>query len=641
MDAPALADPSQMSGQERTDEVVKAIEEDDLLGVLLVLHYAVGDEVNASSSRTGETLLETVLTAPLRRLDVRKLVAECLLHQGANATQALRSRLAAGQAVAAYRLLYSMRLEEAEAWINSSGLSVADLPAPMPSPATGAVKDASYRRRRSPESRVLEPLVAPQNASVTSSRRSRSPPRSTASSHYETDSTRSRSPQRRPRSPLSPSHGGLPLQGRKRALSATSPSLPRRPGDKYARRHEVVTGRRRSPSPRRRSWVFVRGMDRTVSERFLWDQLEARGLNLSDVFLSRSNDGSRFAYLALDDGSAARAAIDSLDGVRINGRPFVAKAFLDPNTGEVEPQVKHGVSGPYLGSQKQADRPASETRCGVTLMHLDHGSKRQDVVDFLRPVILSSEIERIDLTTSGITTFAFCRLYGRDLARKAILELDGKTMLGCAIRVNWMGGDTRPQPNLRRASPPPQRRSSRSGNKPPTEHKTGSLKSAQGNQSRPVAASLPTWKSTAVISSSTSAEPDKVSASTKLNNVKQSTISISTSGRVDDEGRYASDLSQLQASGFSEDEIRQIKKLWKPATTLGANRLEPAFPDDKQKQRLYDAFLAAQTGTSRQYYMDFFRQFAEFNRTTELFAATASSAAEGASKVDKGRRRGS
>ncbi|GAA5865970.1 hypothetical protein JCM8547_002900 [Rhodosporidiobolus lusitaniae] len=41
-----LADPSEMSPQERTDELVKSVEQEDLLGVLLVLSYSVQDEVN-------------------------------------------------------------------------------------------------------------------------------------------------------------------------------------------------------------------------------------------------------------------------------------------------------------------------------------------------------------------------------------------------------------------------------------------------------------------------------------------------------------------------------------------------------------------------------------------------------------------
>lgn len=45
--APVLADPSVMTAQERTNELVASVERDDLLAVLLVLGYCAEDEVNS------------------------------------------------------------------------------------------------------------------------------------------------------------------------------------------------------------------------------------------------------------------------------------------------------------------------------------------------------------------------------------------------------------------------------------------------------------------------------------------------------------------------------------------------------------------------------------------------------------------
>lgn len=41
-----LADPAAMSTEERTDELVRLISLDDLLGVLLVLYCVKGDEID-------------------------------------------------------------------------------------------------------------------------------------------------------------------------------------------------------------------------------------------------------------------------------------------------------------------------------------------------------------------------------------------------------------------------------------------------------------------------------------------------------------------------------------------------------------------------------------------------------------------
>ncbi|GAA6001070.1 hypothetical protein JCM10207_007399 [Rhodosporidiobolus poonsookiae] len=82
MDAP-LADPSTMTPQQRTDELVKAVREDDLLGVVLFLRYSRGDEVNGTDRKSGQLSLEVALIAPFRSLAVRQLVTECLLHSGA------------------------------------------------------------------------------------------------------------------------------------------------------------------------------------------------------------------------------------------------------------------------------------------------------------------------------------------------------------------------------------------------------------------------------------------------------------------------------------------------------------------------------------------------------------------------------
>lgn len=125
--APVLADPSAMTSQGLTDELVASIRRDDLLGVLLVLSYCAEAEVNSTGASLGHRTrargredtalllldpppveraeppvadpplpcatarsfgaspLETALLYPTSRTPVRRIIAECLLQRGARA----------------------------------------------------------------------------------------------------------------------------------------------------------------------------------------------------------------------------------------------------------------------------------------------------------------------------------------------------------------------------------------------------------------------------------------------------------------------------------------------------------------------------------------------------------------------------
>ncbi|GAA5920033.1 hypothetical protein JCM8208_002197, partial [Rhodotorula glutinis] len=83
--APVLADPSAMTSQGLTDELVASIRRDDLLGVLLVLSYCAEAEVNSTARSFGASPLETALLYPTSRTPVRRIIAECLLQRGARA----------------------------------------------------------------------------------------------------------------------------------------------------------------------------------------------------------------------------------------------------------------------------------------------------------------------------------------------------------------------------------------------------------------------------------------------------------------------------------------------------------------------------------------------------------------------------
>ncbi|KAL7340215.1 cell wall surface anchor family protein [Rhodotorula toruloides] len=56
-------------------------------------------------------------------------------------------------------------------------------------------------------------------------------------------------------------------------------------------------------------------------------------------------------------------------------------------------------------------------------------------------------------------------------------------------------------------------------------------------------------------------------------------------------------------------------------TALEANRTSPAFPNDQHMQRRYESFLRSQAGMDKDWYMAFLTQLVEFNRTTDLFVS--------------------
>ncbi|GAA5890284.1 hypothetical protein JCM6882_008783 [Rhodosporidiobolus microsporus] len=89
MDDETLQDPSELTPQERTDGLVKSIEEDDLLAVLVMLTAMDTSEVNFTSSEGSLRPLEAAIAAPALRADIRQLLVEVLLLSGADPVLAL------------------------------------------------------------------------------------------------------------------------------------------------------------------------------------------------------------------------------------------------------------------------------------------------------------------------------------------------------------------------------------------------------------------------------------------------------------------------------------------------------------------------------------------------------------------------
>ncbi|KAK4332721.1 Proteophosphoglycan ppg4 [Rhodotorula toruloides] len=137
----ALLDPTTLSAQGKTDALVEAVEANDLLALVLVLQYAEPAEVNGHASSNGRTPLETALSFPTFRSDIRSFAIQGLLHCGAvpppplNAyapdyARVVREWESGGreQAVDAFQLVRVWTLEQVDAWIEEKGLGVDEQP---------------------------------------------------------------------------------------------------------------------------------------------------------------------------------------------------------------------------------------------------------------------------------------------------------------------------------------------------------------------------------------------------------------------------------------------------------------------------------------------------------------------------------
>ncbi|GAA6057789.1 hypothetical protein JCM3770_001041 [Rhodotorula araucariae] len=143
-----LRDPTELSGQERTDELVGAVQRGDLLGVVLVLRFATVDEVNRRSTNDRQTAIEAAVSVPTVRLDLRCLIMECLLFSLADTAAALQLAQAIG-ADESVKLLQGWNsggreaannarwlcdpataLEDVDEWIYQAGFGMSDLVTP-------------------------------------------------------------------------------------------------------------------------------------------------------------------------------------------------------------------------------------------------------------------------------------------------------------------------------------------------------------------------------------------------------------------------------------------------------------------------------------------------------------------------------
>ncbi|BGP14014.1 hypothetical protein JCM10213v2_001952 [Rhodosporidiobolus nylandii] len=566
MDPHVLADPSEMSSKERTDELVKAVEQDDLLGVLLVLSYAVGNEVNGSSSLTGRTPLETALMAPLRRLDVRQLIAECLLHHGAEPEQALASvaspfaevvrvvrdwrSVGSQQAVASYRLTQELTLEEAEEYLTKHGLDVDSLPSPQPQLANVKQEQAEEK-----------PFTIKQEES--------SRPRRIARHGFDEFA----------------SHwlyvGNLPMVWSERHL--------------YDR-------------------LDRRGVD--VGDVFL-------NTNTRD-----SRRPERNAFIGVYSEIDLEEALRILNGREVDGNLLRAERFRDKKTGSAIPEMADShPERRYVGAKRQSDRPPADRRIGLFLLHLPPAVQQEDIGRFLERSMDARDIREIHIRHAGVGALAFVEIRHKEAARQAILDLDGELLLGQAVRVAWRDLDPQWLDTQLRATahrPPPPERPVQGANQEPlinNRYMRLAAPPAQKPAKHPQTPSSSRSPPPASPSQPAPSAPptDLEHDIARLKSVGTSSADIEALQRIWDplDTLPSTDFSRTISVNASFGFLSRAEA----QRALEANEMRQAYPDNPAMQERYEAFLKAQAGESKDWYTVFYAQLAEFNRSSSLFSA--------------------
>ncbi|BGP46189.1 hypothetical protein JCM10450v2_002029 [Rhodotorula kratochvilovae] len=530
-----LRDPTQLSAQEWTDELVEAVRRDDLLGVVVVLRFATPDEVNGRSMVDRLTALEADVSSPVVRLDLRLLIAECLLLSSAESASALQLAQAVGadelgqvlqgwssggrEAGTTVRWLCdsSTALGHVEEWIEEAGFGVLD------------------------EGTATSPATEEQSAETFSAAKPVTPLASTSPMSSE--------------SVFKPSPPLLSILEPQAAPPASvldtapTPSVPLQDDDRAT---AVAGAIRVSSSPRRRPsppsadplefWADVSDISPTLSERYLFDVLKSIGVVMEDCLMApHAGLARRFAYIGLHTKADLEKTIEALDLRDTGDGPLSAHPFFDRRANATRPDF--GGCGraqeAYLGPERNAANAPHPRARTLILKHLPEWATTARVVEFVESALGPRAVQALSLhQPKGKTDqVALVDLDHHDDALKAFTLLDGATFDTRGICVLWRT-DKAARPARRANSPEKER-------------------------------NIP----------------------------------------------FDVDFGCLHA-----DDAR---------AALRANKVQPAFPNDKQRQLQYDMFLRAQAGESREWYMAFLAHLAEFNALGGGFVARARELVEG------------
>ncbi|GAA5829520.1 hypothetical protein JCM11251_000188 [Rhodosporidiobolus azoricus] len=649
----ALQDPSELSPQERTNQLVKNVEEDDLLAVLVVLNAMSEDEINATASDGGLHPLEAAIVVPTASPRSRQLVVEVLLLSGANPAFALpfaqqtadkamegllQSWKTGGSDMATTaRHLLEMEFEHVEEWIEAHlgddgggvadghlGVSPAFSPSSPPSPRPKQIKAE------------LEEVINTSALSPGPPPRELLSPSVLAMQHSSPDPSPSRkpSPQTHLTERATPSQGAVDLKSSPSSeVSSSAPPSRRRSSRSFSPRRAAYSNRPcpRSPSPGRpvpaqrnlppppSAWIYVDNIPVSVGPRYIYEVLRDKGISVEDIYMQQSCiEATRFAFVGVRSQRAVTQAIEVLDRRHVEDRFFRARLFHQPKTGASAPDLSaHEPRCRYLGPSRNAQFPPYPSTGELYFSHMSAATTPRSLIDFLEGRLgrgCARSVHLVATRNKGERSAVV------DLAREAdrlfaITHLDGVLLDHQAITVNWF---SEPSPPRRSSFSPTRHRT------PSYPHHTAGLRSINP----PTRLRLPGPATSAgkeALPSKNSEAPSVLAA--------------------DDP-----DLARLRTLNLPQHTLNAIQRLWRPLSTedldstasfsrsakfdvdfgflpkreanlaLDANAETPAYADEPEKQKRYEAFLKAQAGNSKDWFLTFFAKLAEFNRTAAAFA---------------------
>ncbi|GAA6001068.1 hypothetical protein JCM10207_007398 [Rhodosporidiobolus poonsookiae] len=582
-----------------------------------------------------------------------------------------------------------MPLEEVENYVTANRLAVDALP-PLPTQSAPPPLRSSDRNHPMANGHSSQETMRSHEDPTRQQdyrNRSRSPSRSqrqngngTRSSHHDYSAPR--------RSTASHSKDDRPAERERRRSRSRSPRrLKPLPSEERSRPQQ---DKQSSPPSH---WVFVGNIPASLSERYLYDKLDRRGIEVGDIFLTTVKGGFRIAYVGVYSASDIDRSIRAFDNLAIGKQKLRAIPFQDPKTGSTRPSMSNKCpERRYVGAKRHAERPPNPRHPVLFLLHLPLKVGREDIARFLDKSCSPRNIKRITLRVGGVTPTAFVDLEDAETGRRAILNLDGELLNGHAVRVNWHELDTTwlksyfspLQPdNLSHRPPPPDRsseavrtaspaRSHRSTQRtgishpsPPPKLKPASPAPPAEKPRVPSAPPAPTQETASVPPpvKNTPPEPAKPEPVPDIKQEEPPAATASTTAPLPGPD-FSADLARLRSCGLSDTAIHAVQQLWTPLAAplpgnptrsfdahvsfgflsqaearaaLEANRKAPAYPreEDKAQQERYEAFLRAQAGESNEWYTVFFSQLYAFNAASAAFALKGKEAAEAGAVKDE------
>ncbi|GAA6026852.1 hypothetical protein JCM8097_005908 [Rhodosporidiobolus ruineniae] len=440
--------------------------------------------------------------------------------------------------------------------------------------------------------------------------------------------------------------------------------------------------RRRTPTPRSSqppsaaTWLHVTNIPQVVSEYHLHKLLMGRGIDVANIRLQvYPHKPCRWAFVGLVSADSKSEALSLLNRPVDHGHVQIATPFRSEH-GSSEPGETEQVY-PYRGPEVNSQRRRPHNARELVFRHLRPDTPRDLLIDFIEKRVGPRAVNHVRLVYSRDRSelVGFVDFYSQADCRLAIRLCDGFELDGWAIGVTWASENidialARSQQNSSSGSRQNPDRSSPSAHEP---HLTSSNVQPLGATNR-YAAARRCESVSAVAPAPAPAKPASSPSATR-NGISSgspptvpsrlpSTVPPTTSDLRPPAPVIAcavpeeTDLARLRSVNIPESTIASLRKIWAPLEDKGKkndklgdgdgdkrtltiavefgflpqreaklaldeNEREPAYPDEPEKQKRYEAFLKAQAGESKDWYTVFFAKLAEFNATAALFAKKA------------------